>query len=227
MGNSRQPLVIISYYLQFNYFIYRHDVTANHSLLVIPDISGFTAFVNTTEINHSQHIISELLELLIDTNELDMTVSEIEGDAVFFYKKNSVPELNQVIAQAKTMFINFHNHLRKYESQRLCDCGACSTASRLSLKVIAHCGELGFIKVKDFQKPHGSEVILAHRLLKNDIKNDEYLLLTEPMFRSNADSKLNGDASWVAFKEGKSTYEDLGEVKYKFISLSPLHRFVE
>ena len=33
------------------------------SLLYIPDISGFTEFVHQTEIEHSRHIVSELLEL--------------------------------------------------------------------------------------------------------------------------------------------------------------------
>ena len=53
------------------------------SLLFVPDITGFTKFVNNTEIDHSQHIISELLENIIDSNQLDLEVSEIEGDAVF------------------------------------------------------------------------------------------------------------------------------------------------
>lgn len=202
-------------------------MTTNPSLLIIPDISGFTEFVNSTEISHSQHVISELLELLIDSNELGMTVSEIEGDSVLFYKKDTFPDLNLIISQAKTMFINFHNHLRKYESHRICNCGACSSASRLSLKVIAHCGELGFISVKEIYKPHGREVILAHRLLKNNISEDEYLLLTEPMFINNGIAGLNSDSDWVYFEEGKSTYEDLGEINYKYISLSPLHRYVE
>lgn len=202
-------------------------MTTNRFLLIIPDISGFTEFVNTTEINHSQHIISELLELLIDSNELGMTVSEVEGDAILFFKKDPYPELNQIISQARTMFINFHNHLKKYESQRICNCGACSTAYKLSLKMIAHSGELGFIKVKGFQKPHGHNVILVHRLLKNNIENDEYLLLTEPLFEGWKNPELNGIAEWVEFKDGASTYEDLAKVDYKSISLSPLHRYVE
>ena len=64
---------------------------ADHSFLFIPDISGFTRFVNTTEISHSQHIISELLELIIDSDELGLEVSEVEGDAVLFFGKGSVP----------------------------------------------------------------------------------------------------------------------------------------
>jgi hypothetical protein len=45
------------------------------SLLFIPDISGFTQFVHETEILHSGHIVAELLELLIDSDQLGMTVS--------------------------------------------------------------------------------------------------------------------------------------------------------
>ncbi|MBA3648149.1 MAG: hypothetical protein H0W62_06305 [Chitinophagales bacterium] len=47
----------------------------NKGLLFIHDISGFTKFVNETEINHSRLIIQELLEILVDANQLDLTVS--------------------------------------------------------------------------------------------------------------------------------------------------------
>ena len=53
------------------------------SLLFIPDISGFTKFVNNTAAEHGRHIIAELLDLIIESNELSLTVSELEGDAVF------------------------------------------------------------------------------------------------------------------------------------------------
>ena len=38
------------------------------SLFFIPDISGYTNFIQTTEIEHSQHVIAELLEVLIEAN---------------------------------------------------------------------------------------------------------------------------------------------------------------
>ena len=57
-----------------------------NALFFIPDISGFTEFVHNTAINHSKHIISELLEILIDSNRSNFKLAEIEGDALFFYK---------------------------------------------------------------------------------------------------------------------------------------------
>ena len=38
-------------------------------------------------------------------------------------------------------------------------------------------------KVKDMVKPAGEQVILAHRLLKNTIKRDEYIMMSEDFFK--------------------------------------------
>src|SRR6185436_3573805 len=57
------------------------------ALILIPDISGFTGFTGATEIDHAAHIITELLELIVASNETDFTLAEIEGDAVLFYRK--------------------------------------------------------------------------------------------------------------------------------------------
>ncbi|MEP6596181.1 MAG: hypothetical protein ABJA71_09540 [Ginsengibacter sp.] len=49
----------------------------NRGLLFIPDISGFTRFVNEVEIEHSRFIIQQLLEVLIKANDLGLEISEI------------------------------------------------------------------------------------------------------------------------------------------------------
>lgn len=56
-------------------------------LLIIADISGYTRFMvaNQTEIEHSHEIISALLEAIIGEVEIPLTVSKLEGDAVFLY----------------------------------------------------------------------------------------------------------------------------------------------
>ena len=51
------------------------DESAQPTLLFIPDISGFTDFVHNTEIQHSGHIVEELLEVLIDANEISLEIS--------------------------------------------------------------------------------------------------------------------------------------------------------
>ena len=53
---------------------------SDQAIILIPDISGFTDFTSATEIDHSAHIITELLELIIASNETGFTLAEIEGD---------------------------------------------------------------------------------------------------------------------------------------------------
>jgi hypothetical protein len=51
---------------------------AEQAIILIPDISGFTGFTGATEIDHAAHIITELLELIVASNETDFTLAEIE-----------------------------------------------------------------------------------------------------------------------------------------------------
>lgn len=152
---------------------------SNEGILFIPDISGFTHFVTTTEVNHSKHIISELLEVLIEANELKLDISEIEGDAILFYKYGPAPSAAAIYSQVKQMFIRFHQHLSAYDQFRICDCGACTSASSLDLKVITHQGSFTTYRVKQFEKLMGESLITAHRLLKNEGLGHSYWLITD------------------------------------------------
>jgi Protein of unknown function (DUF2652) len=193
------------------------------SLIFLPDISGFTNFVHSTETEHSQHIVTELLELLIDNDELDLTLAEIEGDAIFYYKYENVPTQEDLFNQAKKMFVNFHSHLKLYEERRICQCGACTTASNLNLKFFAHAGALEFIKIKEDTKPYGKEVIVAHRLMKNDVPIDDYLLISQGVFDAWGIDEINIPTELKGIK-GHSEY-DLGRVNYQYFELGLLKKY--
>ncbi len=158
------------------------DKNQQEAFLFMPDISGFTNFINDTETEHSTHIIRELLEIIINANELNMELMEIEGDAVFFFRVGKIPTTKEIIRQSKNIFEKFHQHLLAYESHRICQCGACRTANNLTLKFIIHSGPVGSYHIHDRYKLIGKNVILLHRLLKNRIPQKEYLLFTEPFF---------------------------------------------
>ena len=189
-------------------------------LLYIPDISGFTKFVTQTEQKHSKHIIRELIEVILDSNKLELLVSEIEGDAVLYYKPGPAPSLAEIIEQTKQMFINFHSYLKVIERDRVCQCGACSTASKLSLKFITHYGELEEVSIQNFKKIMGSDVILAHRLLKNNIDASEYLLYT-CQFTNELKEKAQLE-NWVEEYSYSEEIENFGNIESKYISLSSL-----
>lgn len=185
----------------------------------MPDISGFSKFVNNTEIDHSQHIIEELLEILIDANEIDLQVSEIEGDAILFYRQGMPTTIEKLVGQVESMYMKFHTHLKMYEHTRICQCGACSTANDLKLKFVITYGEVGFNKIKDHYKLFGKEVIIAHRLLKNNINQPEYVLLTNEAMKVHGE---NGDiVEWNNFEKATEEY-DIGSIDYQFASLDSL-----
>jgi len=179
-----------------------------NTLLLIADISGFTRFINETEINHSSHIISELLELVIDENQLDLKIAEIEGDAVFFYKTGRSPDVEEIIDQAKKMFTAFHEQLKRYERDRICQCGACVTASKLGLKFVTHKGNVLFHDIQGRLQLMGKEVTLVHKLLKNNIVESNYFLFTDRF--ESVDDNL--------FINERNSYDGLGEVIFKYLS---------
>src|SRR5688572_16453794 len=150
----------------------------NKGLLFIPDISGFSRFVTETEIGHSRLIIQELLEILINANEIELEISEIEGDAILFYKFGEPPSLEALYRQVEKMFCAFHQNLLAYDLQRYCQCEACLSAKELTLKVITQYGEFTNYNVRNFQKLIGKDLIVAHQLLKNDIPEHEYWIIT-------------------------------------------------
>src|SRR4030095_4854411 len=133
----------------------------NKGLIFIPDISGFTRFVNDMEIDHSRHIIEELLEVIITANQICLEISEIEGDAVLFYKYGDVPDLADVYKQVERMFCDFHKHLLRYDHRKFCHCKACEGAVDLTLKVVTHYGEFTGYTVKNFNKLIGKDIIVA------------------------------------------------------------------
>jgi carbon monoxide dehydrogenase subunit G len=193
------------------------------ALLFMPDISGFTQFVNETEILHSQHIVQELLEILIDSNHLNLEICEVEGDAIFFYRVGNKPDLQSLLQQVEKMFTRFHGYLKLYEHQRICPCGACKTAIQLTLKVVAHFGEVTGISVKEHKKLFGKDVILIHRLLKNNLAKKEYVLFTDSLAENL--TKSNELPEWYNPVSGMEQY-DVGPVQFSFSDLSPLHNII-
>ena len=196
----------------------------NSGLLFIPDISGFTKFVNETEIEHSRYIIGGLLETIINSNQIGLTISEIEGDAVLFYRYGKAPSLDEIYGQVERMFCNFQKQLKNLESRRACQCSACTAAKNLSLKIITHYGEFSSYNVKNYSKLIGKDVIVAHQLLKNDIDLHEYWLVTSNLFSEN---KTDADLpQWLSWEMGNKQTEK-GEVGYHYSLLSQLKESVQ
>src|SRR5437667_12444000 len=94
------------------------------------------------------------------------------------------------------MFSNFHRRLMVIERDTVCQCRACQTASNLTLKFIAHAGYLKEITVAHFVKATGVDMIVANRLLKNNVDSNEYLLMTDACCFGVSNTSHNPALHW-------------------------------
>ncbi|MEO6488598.1 MAG: DUF2652 domain-containing protein [Ferruginibacter sp.] len=195
----------------------------NTATILIPDISGFTEFMTTTELSHSSHAINILIDTIINAAGDEYQVSEIEGDSVLFIRKGPPTSIKEIQSICLKIFNAFHFQRKWLQQYTICPCGACQAIINLSLKFIAHHGPLAEIRVGGFVKQSGTEMIVAHRLLKNSIDNHEYLLMTERLLEQADDSPDSIDMEW---KTSSEEYASIGKVNYRFALLNDARKKV-
>lgn len=191
------------------------DEVVKNVILAIADISGYTQFIFTEniEIEHSQYIISQLIESIIQQVTTPLQTSKLEGDAVFLYattnnNKYSYEEVRKEVGEKLLQFFSvFHDTLHEISEAHQCDCRACSNMDVLKLKIVVHCGEAYFYQINQFNELSGKDVILLHRLLKNSVSEEEYILMTDAAY---SDIKFPVE---IKVREGMESYEHLGKIK--------------
>jgi hypothetical protein len=179
-------------------------------VLVLADISGFTEFVTATELEHGPPIIAELLEQVMEKLAPPLEIQEVEGDAVFALAPDRAlarPErLLDVLDQA---FAAFKARQREIEADDSCGCGACRGVGNLDLKIVAHHGRFLRQLVGGRGQVAGTDVILAHRLLKNGLDQKRaYLLLTQAALEW-----VGLDPATAELTPHVERYEHLGDVR--------------
>ncbi len=184
-------------------------------LLIIADISGYTRYMtaNAKSLGHSQTIITELVKAIIQQIELPLEVAKLEGDAIFLFcrKEDGVKswaEAKEIIGgKLVTFFRMFSEKINELSVSTTCTCNACTHIERLRLKVVVHSGEALFHRILNFVELAGVDVIIVHRLLKNSVNADQYLLLTEAARHDVVFPEP------VHFVNQQETYEDIGTIK--------------
>ena len=180
-------------------------------ILVLADISGYTSFMrlHRTSLMHAELIITDLIESVLDSADHPLTVSKLEGDAVFFYAEidgDPADVAHSVLNQLQEFFRTFHEREKEIVSCSACLCDACNRAGELRLKIMAHSGEALIKQVRNFEELAGEDVILVHRLLKNSVTADEYMLLTDAFMEL-----VEAGPDWEQ-EPLTETYESLGDV---------------
>ena len=155
-----------------------------HGYLLLADISGYTSYVASTELTHSQDILSELLELIIERFKPLLTIAKIEGDAVFAYAPESKISRGEAILELiESTYAAFRSRRDAAHRRTTCTCNACRNIPNLDLKFITHHGDYFVQDIAGIKELVGSDVNLIHRLLKNHVSESTgwhaYALFTE------------------------------------------------
>jgi hypothetical protein len=179
------------------------------AVLLIADIGGYTRFMTYHRMNlaHAQDTIARLLEAVIDASG-NFKLAKLEGDAAFFWGPVS-NGVNEKIAAMRRAFLQQRGRL---VGERQCTCDSCTQIEMLRLKFVVHEGEVIKQRVKNNEELAGVDVILVHRMLKNDVPVGEYALASDAAKKHVA---ALGDA-----KEIVHNLEGIGDVVTHYVDLA-------
>ena len=188
--------------------------------LVLADISGFTAFVTATELEHGAEVTGVLLGGVMEALAPPLEIQELEGDAVFALGPDGAEETERSLMQAfGRAFESFGERQRELALDMSCSCRACRGVLGLSLKLIVHHGSFMRQTVRGRSRVAGPDIILAHRFLKNDVEPRTYVLFTD-----TAVERLGIDPVAAGMERYSGKYAHFGERDCFVVSLDRFGR---
>ena len=201
--------------------------TAGDRYLLLADISGYTAFMESVEQAHGvdfSHgipagfaVLGELLDTVIEGVQPAFAVAKLEGDAVFAVAPAAALDARgeELLGRLQALYQAFRARREKARAARDHVCTACPVVGSLDLKMVLHRGQVVRQSIGTRTELLGPAVNVAHRLLKNSIQARlgyrPYLFLTDA-----AASGLNLAEPGVEHRE---EYADVGPVHGRVVEL--------
>jgi uncharacterized protein YndB with AHSA1/START domain len=136
---------------------------------VIADISGYTNFISGVELDHAQDIIADIMDTLLRALRPTFRLAKFEGDAAFVYAVADKVDGSLLQDAIESAYFAFRKRLRSIKQANSCECQACSAMQSLDVKFVVHHGEFIKQKMGGQEELAGRDVILVHRLLKNEV----------------------------------------------------------
>ena len=140
--------------------------TPETGFLVIADLTGYTAFLAGSEIEHAPAIAGDLLETIVGRLDPPFRLAKLEGDAAFLFVEDGRADGSLLLDAVEAAYVAFRRRLRSIDQATACDCNSCRLAPRLDLKLFVHHGSYVRTRIAGRDELAGSDVIVVHRLLK-------------------------------------------------------------
>jgi uncharacterized protein YndB with AHSA1/START domain len=186
--------------------------------LLIADISGYTEYLAGVEIDHAQDILADLIGTVVTSLRPAFRLAKLEGDAAFCFAPADKLDGSTLLDTIERCYFSFRRRRRDVKAATSCECNACMRIPTLNLKFVAHRGLVIRQKVAGHEELLGSDVIVVHRLLKNDIAESlgmaAYVALTETLT-----STLAIEPEALGMRRHSLSYEHLGEVQVLVLDL--------
>jgi len=152
--------------------------------LFVADITGYTAYLNGSELEHAQDSLRNLLQVLIANTKPPLVISRLEGDAVISYApEGSYLQGQTLIESLERTYVSFRLAQQRMRLNTTCTCIACKNIPNLDLKFFVHYGEFMVQDLGPYKELIGNDVNLIHRMLKNDVTDSSgikaYILYTK------------------------------------------------
>ena len=181
--------------------------------LIISDITGYSKYINESELEHARDSLTALLNLLIKHTQSPLVLSKLEGDAVFSYAPaGGFLQGQSLLDMIETTYASFRKALELMVLNTTCPCNACRNLPNLDLKFFVHYGAYMTQKLGNFTELVGNDVNLVHRLAKNQIKEKTGFKAYAAFTQSVMDALGLADFQ-NSLTPHRETFADVGEVQ--------------
>ncbi len=181
--------------------------------LIISDITGYSKYVNESELEHARDSLTALLNILIDHTQSPLVLSKLEGDAVFSYAPTGgFLQGQSLLDMIESTYASFRKALELMVINTTSTCNACRNLPNLDLKFFVHFGSYMTQKLGNFTELVGNEVNLVHRLAKNHIK-DKTGFKAYAAFTQSVMDALQLEDFKNSLTPHRETFADVGEVQ--------------
>ena len=179
--------------------------------LLIADISGYTSYLAGVELEHAQDILADLMGTIVGALRPGFRLAKLEGDAAFTFSVTEKVDGSLLLDTIERCYFGFRRRRRDVRQATSCECNACVRAPDLNLKFVVHHGTVLRQRVAGRVELLGSDVILVHRLLKNDVVGstgiEAYALFTQQCV-----DVMDVDVAVLGMRAGSESYEHIGVV---------------
>ena len=142
---------------------------AQPACFLIADISGYTGYLADVELDHAAGHPGRPDRRRRLGVRPNFRLAKLEGDAAFTWMAAESIDGSMLLDTIERCYFGFRRRRRDVRQATSCECNACSRIPDLDLKFVVHHGVAILQKVAGRQELLGSDVIVVHRLLKNDV----------------------------------------------------------